>query len=263
MRLLAVTCISTLIAAAQPARGEHISIDALLARMLQEPHPEPYTLTADFTAAIAMRFPGGSLAAGATGSFIQSRSAAGQPSRRKATISRLDLPLALQPFSEIIRRFIVDLVEAEHRPGDHLPQHDIFIVEARAPGRHLIGGVRTDIVTQAMIRYGRAALVDDIAVRRAIARWLWSPIQRPAIVRPGPGPYMIAAVVDGEGLVHELVLSYDWGQVGSRISFVAVGGRPFWREAVINSSFKPGGVGRVDARMVLRFQNHCLDCPTR
>jgi hypothetical protein len=259
-----VTGVLALIATAPgPARGETASIDALLARMLQDPHPQPYTLTADFAAAIALRFPGGSLAAGAMGSLVQSRPAAGQPSRRRASISHLDLPLALQPFSETIRGFIVALVEADHSPRDHLPQHDVFIVEPREPGRYLIGGVRTDIVTQTMVRHGRAALVDDPAVRRAIARWLWSPIRRPAIVRPGPGPYMIAALVDGEGLVHELTLWYDWGQAGNRISFVAVGGRSFWREAIIDSSFKPGGVGRVDARMALSFQNHCLDCPPR
>lgn len=263
-RLLAAVGVLAL-AAVTPglAQGQAASVDTLLARVLTEPYPQPYTLTADFTTATTLLLPTGKVTVNAAGTFVESRTAAGEPRRRKASISRLDIPLVLRPFASFIRRLIVDLIEAEQRPGEFLPQQDVFIVEERPPDRYLLGGVRSDIVTEVMTRYGQTALLKDPATRRAIARWLWSPSQRTSIVRPGPGPYMIAALVDESGLIHQLNLSYDWGQVGNRISFLMVGGRPFWREVVSDTSFDLGGMGRVDGRMVLQVQNHCLNCPPR
>lgn len=246
-----------------PAWGQAASVDALLARVLTEAHPHPYTLTADFTTAAVLQLPTGKVTVNAAGTFVESRTAAGEPRRRKASISRLDIPLVLRPFSVFIRRLITDLIEAEHKPGEFLPQQDVFIVEERPPDRYLLGGVRADIVTDVMTRYGQTPLLKDPATRRAIARWLWSPSQRASIVRPGPGPYMIAALVDESGLVHQLNLSYDWGQVSNRISFLMIGGRPFWREVISDTSFDLGGMGRVEGRMVLQVQNHCLNCPPR
>jgi hypothetical protein len=114
-----------------------------------------------------------------------------------------------------------------------------------------------------MRKYGQAANVDDVTSRRAIAKWLWSPSQRASIVRPGPGPYMLIALVDDTGLLHQLTLFYDWGQVGNNIRFVTVGGRPFWREVTSDTSSDVPGLGRVDGKMVLQVQNHCLNCVGR
>lgn len=263
-RLLAVAGTLVLAATAPgPAQGQAASVDALLTRVLTEAHPQPYTLTADFTTTTTLLLPTGRVTVTAAGTFLESRAATGEPRRRKASLTKLDIPLVLRPFSGFIRRLITDLIEAEQKPGDYLPQQDVFIVEERPPDRYLIGGVRADIVTEAMTRYGQTAALRDPATRRAIARWLWSPSQRASIVRPGPGPYTITALVDEGGLIHQLSLSYDWGQVGNRISFLMVGGRPFWREVVSDTSFDMGGMGRVDGRMVLQVQNHCLNCPPR
>jgi hypothetical protein len=262
-RLLAVLGTLALVAMSGPAQGQAVSVDALLARMLTEANPQPYTMTADFTTTTVLQLPTGRVTVNAAGTFVESRTAAGEPRRRRVSIARLDIPLLLRPFSGFIRRLITDLIEAEQKPGDYLPQQDVFIVEERPPDRYLVGGVRADIVTEVMTRYGQAAAVRDPATRRAIARWLWSPSQRAYIVRPGPGPYMITALVDEGGLIHQLGLLYDWGQVGNRISFLMVGGRPFWSEVVSDTSFDMGGMGRVDGRMVLQVQNHCFNCPPR
>jgi hypothetical protein len=150
----------------------------------------------------------------------------------------------------------------EQKPEEILPVQDIFIAEERGD-TFQIGGVRADIVTETMTKYGQKDLLKDPVARRQIARWLWSPSQRASIVRPGPGPYMLTAVVDDTGLIRELTLSYDWGHVGNRISFVTVGGRPFWREVVSDTSTVVQGMGRVDGRMNLQVQNHCLGCTPR
>jgi hypothetical protein len=245
------------------ARGDTPTIDALLQRIYTESNPQPYTMTADFTADFLITLPTGKFTVRAVGTILESRTQPGEPRRRKATVTKLDVPLVLRPFTNSIRKSVTDLIEVEQRPNEILPVQDVFIVEERPPNRYLIGGVRTDIVVETMRKYGQGASVEDPTSRRAIARWLWAPSQRPSIVRPGPGPYMLTALVDDAGLLHQLTLFYDWGQVGNRISFVMVGGRPFWREVISDTSSDVSGLGRVDGRMVLQVQNHCLNCPPR
>jgi hypothetical protein len=255
-------CLAVLLLPA-PGRSQAITVDTLLTRIYQEPNPQPYTLTADFNADFVIHLPAGRFNVRAGGTILESRSAPGEPRRRKATVTKLDVPLLLRPFTNSIRRVVTDLIEVEQKPSEILPVMDVFIAEERQPNRYLLGGVRSDIVVETMRKYGQASNVDDVAARRAIAKWLWSPSQRATIVRPGPGPYMLTALVDDAGLLHQLVLSYDWGQVGSRIAFVTVGGRPFWKEVVSDTSSEVAGLGKVDGRMVLQVQNHCLNCPPR
>jgi hypothetical protein len=243
--------------------AQAVTVDALLARVYTEPNPQPFTMTADFVADFIITLSTGKFAVHAVGSLVESRPAAGESRRRKATVTRLDVPLLLRPFTNSIRKVVTDLIEVEQKPNEILPVQDVFIVEERPLNRFLLGGVRTDIVVETMRKYGQGANVEDVASRRAVARWLWSPNQRASIVRPGPGPYMITALVDDTGLMHQLTLSYDWGQVGNRISFVTVGGRTFWREVISDSSSEVAGMGRVDGRMVLQVQNHCLNCSPR
>lgn len=252
-----------LLVLAAPALAQGLSIDALVSRILTDPNPQPYTMAADFTARMVFNMTTGRIEVNAAGTLLESRSATGEPRRRKATITRLDVPLLLRPFSSSIRRSVTDLVEAEPRPGEFLPTQDMFIVEERAGGRSLVGGVRQDVVTDTMTRYGQTANLRDPASRRAIARWLWSPTQRASIVRGGPGPYMLSALVDETGLLHQLSLFYEWGELSNRFAFASVGGRPFWREVITDTSSEFMGLGRVDATIALQISNHCLNCPPR
>jgi hypothetical protein len=258
---LGVCLVALLLPTLGQAQG--VTVDTLLARVYQEQNPQPFTLTADFTADFVIHLPAGRFNVRAAGTILESRSAPGEPRRRKATVTKLDVPFLLRPFANSIRRTVTDLIEVEQKPNEILPVQDVFIVEERPPGRYLLGGVRTDIVIETMRKYGQSANADDVTARRAIAKWLWSPSQRGTIVRPGPGPYMLTALVDEAGLLHQLTLSYDWGQVGNRIAFVTVGGRPFWKEVVSDTSSDVAGLGKVDGRMVLQVQNHCLNCATR
>ncbi len=246
-----------------PSLAQGLSIDTLIARILTDPYPQPYTMTADFSARMIFNMTTGRIDVFAAGTILESRAAAGEPRRRKATLTRLDIPLLLRPFASSIRRTVTDLVEAEPRPAEFLPTMDVFIVEERPGGRALVGGVRQDIVTDTMVRYNQAANLKDPASRRAIARWLWSPPKRPSIVRGGPGPYMISAMADEAGLLHQLSLFYDWGELSNRFAFASVSGRPFWREIVTDTSSEFVGLGRVDATIALQITNHCLNCPAR
>lgn len=239
------------------------AVDVLLSRLSNDPNPQPYTMTADFKADFAITLPTGRFNVHAEGTILEARVSPGAPRQRKATITRLDVPLMLRPFSNSIRKTLTDLIEVEQKPTEVLPTMDVFIAEEQPANRYLLGGVRTDIVKATMRRYGQEATLEDITARRAIARWLWSPSQRGSIVRPGPGPYMLTALVDDTGLLHQLILHYDWGQVGNRIVFVTIGGRPFWREVTSDSSSEVAGLGRVDGRMTLQVSNHCLNCPPR
>lgn len=251
------------LALATPALAQSLSIDALVTRLTTEPYPQPYTLTADFSARLVFNLTTGRVTVAAVGTLLESRAAPGEQRRRKATLTRLDVPLLLRPFAGSLRSVVTDLIEAEPRPAEFLPAQDVFIAEERAGGRFLVGGVRQDIVTGTMTRYGQTANLQDPSSRRAIARWLWSPSQRGSIVRGGPGPYMLSGLVDESGLLHQLTLFYEWGQVGNRFTFVSIGGRPFWREVVTDTSSEVAGMGRVDGTMNLQITNHCLNCPPR
>jgi hypothetical protein len=246
---------------AAPVLAQPLTVEALLARVAADPYPQPYTLTADFTATVVLFLSTGRVTVRAQGAYLETRAANGAPRARRATVQQLDVPWLLRPFTPAIRKAVVDLIETEQRLGDFLPTQDIFVLEERA-GRYVLGGVRRDIVTETMQRYGQGAEVNDPTVRRALARWLHSPARRATIVRSGP-PYALTATVDEAGLVHQLVLYYDWGQVGSRFVFVLVNGRPFWREVQSESSTDVQGLGRVDGHLVLVLSRHCLNCTPR
>ncbi len=245
-----------------PAFAQAAPVDLLLARIFTEPNPQPYTMTADFSAAFILNVPTGRVTVHAAGTLVESRAAAGEPRKRKATITRLDIPLILRPFSNSIRKVVTDLIEVEQRPQEILPYQDVFIAEDRGD-RIMLGGVRADIVTEVMNNRGLGTMVKDPVARREIAKWLWSPTKRESIVRGGQGPYMLTAMVDDSGLMYQLTLSYDWGHVGNHITYVMIGGRAFWGEVTSDSSSQISGIGRVDGTMTLRVQNHCLNCPPR
>jgi hypothetical protein len=244
------------------AQAQTVTVDSLIAKVVSEPNPQPYTLTADFSASLVMTLSTGKVPVHAVGTLFETRTVSGQPRTRKATVTRVDLPVLLRPFSNSVRTILAGLIEAEQKPAELVPTLDIFIQEERNDGRYLLGGVRQDIVTEIMTKYNQQALLKDPTARRAFARWLFSPSQRPTIVRSGPA-YAMATTVDDAGLVHHLTLFFDWGQVSSRLTFVMVGGRPFWREVTSEGTSEIPGLGRVFGTMVLQVTNHCLNCQPR
>ncbi len=245
-----------------PALAQAVTVDTLLQHIFTEPNPQPYTMTADFTANIVLNVPTGKVTVHAEGTLTESRAVAGEQRKRKASITKIDIPLILRPFTNSIKKVVTDLIEVEQKPGEFLPYQDVFIAEERGD-KFLLGGVRADIVTGVMNKYGQQALLKDQTARRAIAKWLWAPSQRASIVRGGAGPYMVTALVDENGLMYQLALAYDWGQVGNRIVYVMIGGRAFWKEVNSDSTSEVAGIGRVDGTMALHVQNHCLNCSPR
>lgn len=252
-------CVLACVAVAQ---AQAVTVDSLIAKVINEPNPQPYTLTADFSARLVMTLSTGKVPVHAVGTLFETRTASGQPRTRKATVTRLDLPLLLRPFSNSVRTILTGLIEAEQKPGELVPTLDIFIEEDRNDGRYVLGGVRQDIVTEIMTKYNQHALLKDATARRAFAKWLFAPSQRQQIVRPGAA-YAMSTTVDDAGLVHHLTLYFDWGQVSSRLTFVMVGGRPFWREVISDGTSEIPGLGRVFGTMVLQVTNHCLNCQPR
>ena len=259
----AIAVLLSVLACATQASAQGVTVDALLARVFNDVNPQPYTMTADFTSVTTFVIPTGKIIVRATGYLVESRTASGEPRQRKATITKLDVPITIRPATNTIRKVLTDIIESEQKPSEIFPSYDVFINEDRPGGRYQIGGVRQDIVTEVITKSGQTIYLKDINFRRAIAKWLFQPSQRASIVRGYPGPYAFSAVVDETGLLHELTLFYDWGHVGNKVSFVMINGRAFWREVTSNTSTEFTGIGRVNGMMVLLLANHCLSCPPR
>ncbi|MGQ0548638.1 MAG: hypothetical protein ACT4PY_03085 [Armatimonadota bacterium] len=256
-RTLLTLWITLLIAAVAHAQG--MSVDMLLARVVSEPDQQPYSLTADFTARLMLNIPTGIVPITAAGSLAESRSAVGEPRRRRATLTSLQLPILLRPFTSGVRDALKNMIESEPKAVEFLHTMDVFVVDESPGGRYQVGGVRQDIVTEVMTKYRQTGMLRDVTARRAIAKWLHAPSQRASIVRGG-GVYMLSAVVDEAGVVHDLALYYEWGHVRSQATFVTVGGRSFWKSVVSDTSTLVAGMGRVDGNLVLHITNHCLNC---
>jgi hypothetical protein len=265
-RRRAIVAVVIVLTASGVAAADHLAVDDLLRRLVMEPKPQPYTMTADFTTRVTLNMPaGGKVVVLAAGTLLESRAASGDPRRRKATVTKLDVPVVLRPFSKALQKAVADLVEVEQgeKLAAFIPNYDIFLLEERNGSRFLLGGVRQEIVTEVIIKQNQAVYQKDTTFRRAIAKWLFSPSKRPSIVRPGPGPYALSALVEDTGLVHQVTFYHDWGVLGSRLTFVVIDGRPFWREVISDTSSEVPNFGRIDGLMVLQVSNHCLNCPPR
>lgn len=252
--LLAVPAGGPLRAQAEP------TVDALLGRLFGTEERTPYELTADFSGTLALTIRGGTLTARAAGFFQEVRRADGVR-RRRVQITRLDLPLILRPFNGTIRRIIEEKIETQNESAETFHSHDVFLYGA-LPGRRLIlAGVHKEIVDVAIDRYGKSEDKRDVATRRRIAHWLYTtPTQRELLVRPGP-PYALRAVLNEYGTLFELVLQYSWGEVGTRIEYIAVRDEWVWRQVDADANSELSGFGRVDGKLHLTFSNHCLNCP--
>lgn len=259
MRPAAGVLLALLVAAAGPARAQTPSVDTLLARLVGSEDKTPYELTADFAGTLALVVRGSTVTAVASGSFMESRGADGIK-RRKVQITRLDLPLLLRPFRSTIRRVIEEKVETQSETPETFHDHDIFM-HGELPGRrYVLVGVHRAIVDEAIDRYGRPEDKRNAEVRRQVARWLYTaPGRRETIVRAGP-PYALLVIVDEAGTMYELTLFYDWGEVGTRISYNRLNGQLVWRQVSTDAVSELAGIGRVDGRLTLTFSNHCVNC---
>ncbi len=242
-----------------PAGAEEPSVDDLLVRLFAPKHKAPFELTADFAGALTLAFGRSRLTAEAVGSFKEWHRV-GEPRRRKVTIHRLDLPLLLRPFAGALRSTIEQRVEMQSEDPETFHAHDFFILEVHPEGRYVLAGVRRDIVDDAFQRYGSGVDGQDLATRRAVARWLFtSTAMHSWIVRPGP-PYALEATVDAAGFLYELTALYHWGQVGTRFAYTVVSGEPVWREVVSDVMTDPTGPSSFTGQLTLTFANHCINC---
>lgn len=241
------------------ADAGHVPVDLLMSRIFTDTNPTPYEVTAEFEGTLTVQARGTRLVARTAGSYREWRAVQGGPRRRQVAVTTLDLPFLLRPFAGNLKQLIEERVEREEGALEILPHYDMFLVADAPGGRIILGGVRRDIVTEILQRYGRAGDPKDEATRRAIARWLYQPGQREMIVRPG-GPYLVTVVTDEQGQLYSLTAEYEWGPVETRIDWAVVAGRATWREVKMDASSDQPGVGRLDGTLVLRFSNHCYNC---
>ncbi|HET8679641.1 MAG TPA: hypothetical protein VFM39_05935 [bacterium] len=254
-----LVALGTILAIATVAYAQGMSVDLLVARVISEPDQQPYTLNADFTARLMLNISTGTVPITGAGSLVESRPAPGEARRRRVTLTSLQVPILLRPFSSPIRDALKNMIESEPKAAEFLQNLDVFVVDELPGGRYQVGGVRQDIVTEVMTKYRQTAMLRDVTARRAIAKWLHSPSQRASIVRGG-GAYMLSAVVDEAGVVHDLTLFYEWGHIRSQATFITIGGRSFWKDVNSDTSTLVAGMGRVDGHLVLHITNHCLNC---
>lgn len=239
--------------------GQNDPITTILARVVGTQDQDAYELTADFKASLTVFVKGAPFTAEAEGTYKEVRKP-GEPRRRKIKIHRVDLPLLLRPFTGSVQSSIENKVDLKADNPETYRGHDIFILEDQGDGRYVLAGIHRDIVDEAIDRYGQPDQKTDPAIRRNVSRWLYSsPTMRTWIVRSGP-PYAVRTVVDEDGLVYDLGLFYDWGQVGTKISYVVIGGQSVWREIVTDTVSELASLGRVDGKLTLTFSNHCLNC---
>jgi len=212
---LLVTFSATTIGRAQPP-----TVDTLLLRLFDVNVTEPYELNADFSGVLEVTVKRSRFVVSADGSFLEWRGTDGIR-HRQVMVHNLNLPLLLRPFATSIRNVIADKIETQAENPETFHAHDIFLLTEQPDGRFVLAGIHRAIVDDAIDRYGHAEDKLDVMTRRKIAEWLYTaPTMKEFIARPGP-PYALRAVIDENGVLYELVLSYDWGErsaPGSNIS---------------------------------------------
>ncbi len=248
---------TAVLTAALPARAQPQTIETLLARIFGTDDQAPYDLMANFAGTLALDVKDGRWVSTTSGTFHEWR-AKGEPRHWQITIERLDLPTLLRPFSSALRRAIEERAAMQSESLETLHSHDLFILEDRPSGRYLLGGIRHDLVDDAIDRYGHTQDKTDPSTRRHIARWLYTaPTMRDWIVRRG-GPYALQTVVDDLGLVHTLTLDYNWGRLNMTFAYLTVGGHSLWREISSVVMSEIDGLGHVNGQLTLTFSQHRL-----
>ncbi len=235
------------------------SVEDLLFRLFKVGVKEPYELSADFSGTLDVTVKRSQFEVAADGSFLEWRGADGIR-HRKVTVRTLSLPVLLRPFAASIRSAIAEKIETQAEDPETFYAHDIFLFGELPGPQFVLAGIHRAIVDDAIARYGHPEDKLDITTRRKIAQWLYSaPSMKEFVVRPGP-PYALHATIDEDGLLYELVLSYDWGEVSTRIGYIQIGGLHAWAEVQADTVSNLSGVGRVTGRLLLLFTNHCVNC---
>jgi hypothetical protein len=234
-------------------------VDALIAKIFNPTDATPYELTADFQGAFSVEAKGTSTGGMATGLFREWRKP-GEPRRWKLTVRSLDLPFILRPFAGTLRAALEQKAEAQSEALANFRNYDVFILDTQAGGRFVLVGLRRDLVDEAITRYGDADDKEDELARRAVARWLFTaPSTRDSLVRRGAA-YALQLLVDDTGLIHDVLVSYEWGQVGTKFSYLRVSGQPAWQEVVSKFSARNvNGIGHLAGQLTLGLANHKLD----
>lgn len=256
---LPALAISFVLGAGMPARAQAPSVDTLLVRLFTTGDKNPYEISADFSGTLTLSVRGARLTALAAGEYLEWRAADGIK-RRKVIVKQLELPVLLRPFAGAVRRVVEEKVDTSSENPETFHDHDIFMLGELPGRRYVLIGVHRSIVDEMIERFGRPDDKKDPAIRRKIAQWLYtSPSMRESIVRPGP-PYALRAVLDEDGLLYELTVFYNWGEVGTRVSWITVGGQPAWQQVSSDATSELAGFGRVDGELILTFTNHCINC---
>ncbi len=238
------------------------TVDQLLERIFGSETVDPYYETADFDARLILNVRGMRLGATASGSFAEFREQKGGPIKRKINIEKLELPLLLRPFAGTIRRVIQERGELQSENPADWTDHDFFILEQRADKKYVVVGVRRDRVNQAIKEFGRGKFdKENTADRRAVARWLYtSPTMKEFLTSRAGGAYAAVFVTDDLGRVYEQSLLYDWGKIGTRITWGQASGNWIWKELDSDVVSDIAGFGHVTGNAVLTFSNHCWTC---
>jgi hypothetical protein len=242
--------------------GAAAPVDEVLRRAMAPKPSDDYTMKADFAVLLTIRYGGGGLlTATARGALVEWHRP-GEALHRRLAIHEMHLPLALRPFTSVVQRVIERRIETQPDELPDVQAQDVFAMTDGSTGEYALGGVRRDIVTQALAAYGpaRAPAAGETELRRAVAKWLFtSPMMRPRIVRSGP-PYALEAVVDAEGLLRTFSVFYDWGTLHTSIDYTTLRGAPVWKRLQSNVATQLPTLGRVAGEVTISLSNECLDC---
>lgn len=250
--LFAVLCIcATAAGAATPS-------EQMASLLIRDPDPRPYEMSGAFAAILSLNVRGVRLTALGEGKYDESRSVHGRPRLWKITLSKLDVPLLLRPFTRGVERVLQQEAEGgEESVVEALQQFDLFHEEG-ADGIVAIGGVRKDIVTQTLRRAGRQQDEQDVLIRRSIARWLHTDVRRRIKEFSGEGPALVSAIAQQRRL-KELAMTYNWGEVRLTPQY-ANGSDQRWISASVDAHAEVPLWGDVDAQLTVKFHQHCYNC---
>jgi len=220
----------------------------------------PYELRADFEATLALMI--GSVQYTTT-SQGEVRDRLGINGEHQITVAvrAVQAPLLLRPFKGSIASVTSELITSQADDPRAFEGYDLAVLETRTDGTSVLGGVRADIVDEALRRLPPSAPSSSPELRRAMAKaLLTSPFIRDGLRRSGP-PYAFRAVADAAGRLLESSVQYDWGSAESRLTYTVAEGRQVVGRLAVEVRGQVGGLGRVTGKMTVVFSNHAMALP--